>query len=642
MNLFLKLIFSIKIRRIKKLFQLDNTTPCLYLGKNLIAKRYFERSLGNKFMFQNVSRLHNAITDEIREEYVAWIDSLNYLNAKKTKWWFNNISSRDAENTSIFQFFVYIELIKKIYSDKANSLQLPKLIILESPTLAKNISDWFLNQNFTVKVTSNRLQLENLFDAWMRLFKTYLKFIIINSSRYLASLISKALFKRKKIIGFSSIVVDTYLKNTNISKDGQFSDSYFPSLYQYLNKNGFHIIVHPKFFGFGFNYLPFLNKLRKSATHFIIREDFLALKDYLNALFYPLWFLTLKIATVDFRGIDTKGIIKEEKFKQLFFSCMDAVLTYRLFIRLKKEDFQPVEVIQWFENQVIDKALIAGCRKSFPKTKLIGAQLFIHSPNLVSLIPSESEVKANIAPDILLETSAYQCRIVNRFTDSLSCFPAASLRYANVFNDQQNKCPDFKNNRPNRALALLPYDIMESVEILEMIIEAVNKLSFKLEILVKPHPITELNLILKYLTIRRLPDNFQPCFSDLYTAFKDVDFVISSASSTMAEAIARGLPVICLGRKNALNFNPVAGIDIPFATECFSSDELLSAIKRYIDISQFEKTNYKEMGLKLRSLFFTPINDITLEPFINQVKQELTPEPKNILNNEIFNNNASL
>jgi len=114
----------------------------------------------------------------------------------------------------------------------------------------------------------------------------------------------------------------------------------------------------------------------------------------LAAFSFPLRILWKKIDAEKFRSFDSAAIMREEKVSQYFSSGMHAVLIYRLFLRLGKAGLRPKYIIDWYENQVIDKALVSGARKAFPMTKIVGAQMFFHQPNILNLFPSQAEIDA--------------------------------------------------------------------------------------------------------------------------------------------------------------------------------------------------------------------------------------------------------
>ena len=87
----------------------------------------------------------------------------------------------------------------------------------------------------------------------------------------------------------------------------------------------------------------------------------------------------------------------------------------------------------------------------------------------------------------------------------------------------------------------------------------------------------------------------------------------------MVEAAAKGIPVIFLGRQTVLNKNILSDLNMDIVTECFTTIELIEGINKYLDLPSAKISEYRNMGKKVRDLFFTPINEKTMEPFLDNL-----------------------
>jgi predicted glycosyltransferase len=113
------------------------------------------------------------------------------------------------------------------------------------------------------------------------------------------------------------------------------------------------------------------------------------------------------------------------------------------------------------------------------------------------------------------------------------------------------------------------------------------------------------------------PNRFEIFHGNLSDALKFASVVLSSNSGSMVEAAARGIPIIYIGRQTALNHNILSSLNMDVVNECFSASELVETIKKYINSPPNEKMNSKEMGKKVCNLFFVPVNEKTLLPFLD-------------------------
>jgi hypothetical protein len=601
------------ISKIKKKFSEHNSSLWLYLGRNFLTRRKMAKKLGSKFSHIDISKLHNEVANCIRHEHVQWIDTLNRTYGANIEWWFRAISSRNVYSSNLFQYSCYMEILERLW-ESGNIV--PDLIVIESPGLAKAIQKWASKKNITVEIVhyykAIQISVIHYFFHFLRLGK----FVITSLMRWIAAYISKEKYKSESLKISPSIIVDTFIHDYCLSEDGVFKDRYFPYLHEYLSEKGMQVVVHPVLYGFGLlNYFSIYNRMRRSSTKFIIQEDFLSFSDYFLALTFPLRTLRQEIKAPPFRNFDLSDILKEEQNHQSFSSSMQAVLIYHLFLRLGEAGLRHKQIINWYENQIIDKALIAGARKAFPEVKIIGAQMFIHSPNFLNLFPSQSEVEAQVTPHLLLETSQYQCQIAQAFTKDIPCMPAAALRYSHLFNGE-DMMEHRVGEKKQTILVILPFDIPEAVEILEKLKNILNQINDDIVILIKGHPDYNLKDLISVFGEQAWPNRYKVFNSDMQEALSQTSIAISSNSSSMAEAVAKGIPVIFIGRQTVLNQNILSNLNMEIVTECFSTSELIEAINKYLNLSAEKIKEYKGIGKKVRDLLFTPMNEDTMLPFL--------------------------
>ena len=611
-NNYLVLAFPCKdAAHLKKSFSKNDFTFWLYLGKDFFKKRHIEQELGNRFKHIDIARLHEEVANDLRHEYVNWIDDLNRCYGTNLEWWFSSISSRNVYGSNIFQFCCYLEILERLWVDSINR---PRLVFIESAGLLKVIRMWADKKDIDVELYNTKEKFKFLSNRLL-FFVRWGYFITTTSLRWLAAFITRIYYKPKKLGISPTIIIDTFLHDYCLSDDGVFKDRYFPHLHEYLFKKGYRVLVHPVVVGFKYNYFSIYKKMRKSNTHFILREDFLHFSDYISAIKFPIKVLRQKVKAPMFRDFELQDILDEEQWSQSITSGMDAVLIYRLFLRLGQSELQLEQIINWYENQVIDKALIAGARKAFLQAKIIGAQMFIHSPNFISLFPSQSEVDAKIVPDILLETSQHQCRVAQSFTKDIPCQSAAALRYDHLFTNE-NKNNQNSEDKSKTLLVLLPFNLDEAVELLEILKEAIQQIRNDIRIYIKGHPDYDSDELIHAFGEHNWPERFEIYYENLSEALEVASVVISSNSSSMVEAVAKGVPVIFLGRQTALNFNILSNLNLEILKECYSTSELIVAIEKYINSSHFDKIKYKRMGTKVCDIYFESVNEDTLLPFI--------------------------
>lgn len=602
--------------KLKRRFPTGDPVFFLYLGKDIFARRHLDRQLVNRFIPIDITKILDEVANDIRREHIQWIDNLNIKYGHNLNWWFGPISSRNIYNSNLFQFSCYLELLERLWNSNGPK---PSLVFVESIGLLRVIEAWALQKGIAVETDC---ALTKKYNYLRLLFLSFLRcgyFYCMSLLRFIAAYRTKNKYGGKSTATQKLAIINTFLLDSSLSDEGFFQDSYFPFLYEYLAENGYQVFIHPVLHGFQFNYFSIYRRMRQSNAHFIIREDFLKLSDYLSVLRYVVDALRFNISTTQFRGFDLSALLKEEQQRNgADSSSMLACLIHRFWLRLGKLGLKPEIIIDWYENQVIDKALIIGARQAFPQARIIGAQIFLHSLNCLNTMPIQSEVDYQMVPDILLETSEHQCRIAQSFTKDIPCHPAASLRYAYIFNEPMKPYETVLREPGATIMVFLPYDMIEAIEMLETLKRGVDRIRRDFRLAIKCHPCYFPETLKRSFGTRNWPDRFEFYQGPIRQAMKSAAVVISANSGTMAEAVALGIPVIFLCRKTVLNQNMLEGLTTNLVAKCFTEDEMVEAINKYLEPTIEETKRYLQEGEEIRKLLFSPVNEKTMQPFLGK------------------------
>ena len=199
----------------------------------------------------------------------------------------------------------------------------------------------------------------------------------------------------------------------------------------------------------------------------------------------------------------------------------------------------------------------------------------------MQLAPSQSEIQSNIIPQkIGIIGSAYE-RNIKLLSKKITVKVLPALRFEHLWkNSKFNISKDF-------ILVALPMLILESIEILEMIIKVneINKININFYF--KSHPTVNKNL---YLDKYKLPNNFY--FSDENTdkLTHNSNMIISGISSICMESICLGIPTIIIESNRNIIFNPIPKeINNIFYKKVNNSIDLSKAIKYYLNLAKRQK-----------------------------------------------------
>jgi hypothetical protein len=600
----------------KRLFHLTGlgspgeSIPFVYLGGDFFLRQYLERSLGPGFKMVDLAKLHEEVADDLRREHVEWIDWLNRRYGQSVEWWFSPISSRDIYISNLWQYTCYLEILARLWRDPTRR---PKLVFIESLGLAKAIRKWASRENINLRMLNSWYGRYRHWSKYCYALAKWGYFILTLARRRIAAHASKKFLATRPFPVNDPVIIDTYVHDSCFKENGKFEDRYFPYLHEYLTIQGFPVVVHPKLYGFGLKYLSIYQRLRLSTTPFIIPEDFLGPKDYLAVLSYPFRWMWRPLKAPPFREWDLADLIREEQRTPPPAGVLEAVLIYRLFRRLGDAGLQPQFILNWYENQLLDKALIAGARRAFPRTRVIGVQMFIFLSNYLYYFPSEAEAEFNMVPHLLLNTSRLQCRLAQSFTRRIPTYPAAAVRFAHIF-QELHRTSGVK--KPRQPFVLLPFSLAESLELLEMLHLALDSIPPEVIFFLKCHPDYAPKDLIQALGPRTWPPRFEFFRGTLPQALEQASLVVSMSSSSIIEAVVYGIPVVIPGRQTVLNQKIVSDEKIELIKECFSSHELASAINQCLHLSQVEINRNIAEGKRIREIFFEPITAKTMLPYM--------------------------
>jgi len=569
--------------------------------------RWFEDNLGEYFKRIDLSYDLNKVASEIRKEFIDWMDDLSRLNDSSFKWWCRNLSSRNIYVSKIFLFICYIEAIVRLCAKFESK---PGLIVVESSHLAKLLYKTLMSGMISCRIIQDPFRIMS--DRIIRSFEILSHWLYSGLILFIRYIASKFTYDHRKQIPLSPVIIDSFVFDSYFTRDGKFTDRFFPHLHEYFRNRGIEVVVHPILVDIGLNSFSVYNKMRKCNTKFLIAEDYLTLNDYYAALTYPLYILFGKVNNKDFRGYDISSLFKEEETGSTISAGLNAIVIHHLFLRLKGI-ITPKLLIEWYENQIVDKAAISGFREAFPDAYTIGAQLFIHSANALNLFPSSYEIESNLTPHEIVTMGRFQCKMIEEYAGRMNCSIVSALRYCHIF--EENVKTEEKSVKAS-IVVLLPQDIMYSVEILDVVARCASHLEPHILFLIKNHPTVSEQQIEKAFGKERWLPQFQFINDSLSNTLNKALFVISSNSSALIEALVRGVPVVSIVQQTQLYQDLLHDVDAPHAFKCNNSAELHEIIKRLDTIPDDERMRFVEAGKELRELYFTRLSENNLMPFL--------------------------
>jgi hypothetical protein len=395
--------------------------------------------------------------------------------------------------------------------------------------------------------------------------------------------------------------IDVFFIVPNILSQKIFKDTYLTGLTDVLDKTGGNYFYVPTWFG---SWNPFtlfetFRILKKNECPVLTEFQILEWPDYVRGLFY--------LVTYPFhvwRFIGELGNLKEDRLLSFcLWETLDTVtlknyLSYFFGKRISCLKSPKIKCFSWYENQARDKTFIRGLRHVPEKVKIFGAQLFLRTPNVLNIIPDESEISFGVLPDkVLVNGPNYGLGLKHTLEEV-----GPSLRYWKLF---QVKADPAKGDI---ILVLLPYWDNTINNILNLI----KQIDWPAEIVVKFHPAVEQK---KYTS--QISSKFTVTDKDLYSLFGRARMVVSHCTGAMVEAASLGIPVIDIVDPETFShsFMPECGREVLW-NKATNAEDIYRHVRQFEDSIRLDPSQLLVMGEKIRdSCFCKPTEEQIVRAF---------------------------
>lgn len=562
--------------------------------------------------FNNLSideiKVLDRIIDDIKDDYHALISRIHKLSDNSIYWHVNNLLSRNNSMSSLFYDLCCIELVKKIDDSKPLTT-----VIVKNICQKKTLERYFQSRNQDISVLSNESSMSRL----KRLLKPMYDFLR-NIQWSLVYFKEKDKTRNKKISRDQKITLIYTFFSTYIFKTGAFQERYYNGLIDYLTpeerKNVYFV---PNVITWR-NLNQILKMSEQARENFLYPLDFLKPGDYLFALAAPFAIKRIRLKNFVFRGVDISRILKEDFRSNLSRrSSFRGILLYRLFKRLKQEGIQLNLVIDWFENQVVDRGFNKGKNDFFGDILSIGYQGLIAPYKWIfHLQPTSDEVKAGVIPQQIAVIGDGLIDIVGKYCPELNIGTAPGLRFSDIYKTGIKTAEQFNPSRPV-ILAALPIWVKDSIEILDLLLDTREVLrQNNAEVIVKPHPSLDFKTVKSDLS--HWPDMFKTADGNFSELIEKTDLLVSSGSTVCIESIAYGVPVIVVGSRTGVTKNIIPEtVSKDIWDLCYTKEELVNALNRLcFHLTENDRKRFPFLAENIRRDYFMPVSRENVENFL--------------------------
>lgn len=543
--------------------------------------------------------------EEYREKFVGCLGKLNILNGNELCWWGMDFTNKnpilsDLCNRVFYSLFVF-RMAEESSMDNV-------LVISSDSQIFKQLCIWF-------KHTSVRVVNKISFSITKASCRTWLSRYTPCAVLYAAlRVLAHKLFLRRVSIDKNKryAVILSLLNHQSFKSNGNYEDTYFGELADYIMDNGVSVI------NFLYVNTPEYKKVVDASNAKASRmvmfplEYFLGVTDIGQTLVLALWkyyslaaFKGTFIVDGKDAGYLVRMAMRGEYSSTCFFDNLYKYFSIKNISRALSIDrfYYP------FENRSFEKMGILALRRFSPGTRLIGYQHAALSMQHTNFFLTKEESRSIPLPDKIITIGRVTCD----FMRTAGNFPESLVEAGCALRQKITVMP-VKNKRViSNVLAILATNLEEYTKVMIFLNETFKD-SDQYKVWIRPHP--RLPLLEEAIRISGRPE-FSLYKSDQKTLQECLDWadVVLNVCSTVAiEALARGIPVIYLDIDNIFNPDPVINFN-DFKWQAGNAGELHLAMRQINGLSDGDFYRRQKKGLDYAAGYLYPVNENTLNTF---------------------------
>ena len=552
------------------------------------------------------TKLVNQISQDITPAFNQLSHQLWAHCDQTIDWLVNSLISRNPYSSSLFQMCCFLTLSKKLielYPDL-------KEIHTSNVYLYKTLDKYIRETNLSCKIVLTGSKTKFLFQHYLK----FLQNLYFALKRCLFYVLSRS--RGGRIQGKAGItIIDTFLLK-NSFRNGQYEDRYYPGLLDLLTDADKSKIYFVPEISENNQIIKLANAARRTNEKFLLKQDYLKLQDYLFALYLPFRIKKIDFQFFEFYGVNLKYLLEYDFVHRLGSTAsINGILNYLFYKRLKEKEVRIESVVEWYENQIVDKGSIKGLRTFYPGTPIIGYQGFIISFDFnFYLQPTVYEQEEmNVVPDKIAVVGKGLINSTKKFNPKLNVVVAPAFRFQHIWKNSSSlgSCSD-KSSKG--ILIVLSISIEDSLNVLRLFHKSYQKLlssDKEMPIYLKPHPALKLGLLKKDLVeTGEWLNEIQILEGSFHRALEKALVVIGNTSSTLVESVAKGIPSVVIGSESGISQNP-----IPYKVTgkiwklCYEPEELEKAIRYFLSRSTTEQLmEFQLIGEKNKKGLFRTCN----------------------------------
>ena len=426
-------------------------------------------SLQNILASESLEPRFSELLDRKGKDFTLLVDIASEKLKGNLDWWMSVPASRSPFMGDIYQRYCQVLLIKEILTDQNNKDL--EYIEVESNEIKKCVGS--IKSNLEVKIKKIRFSYLKRKLRFLLILIQLFKIFILKLSIHL---LFKIIRNRKKSKKDNLIIIDTFVFPGYVN-----NDRYYNGLIQSLpEKYRKKIYFVPNIALTGFKEIySIVTEIRNSSRPFLLKEDLLTICDLSSSFFHYFRARRLELPFMEEDEIDYSPIFRKELSQTMASSLIiDGFLTYAFFKRCKEKKYKIDSVVDWWENQPIDKALHRALADYYPKAHSISYLGYAPRSSELHLFPSVQELENKVVPRNIGVIGSGFINEIKKYNQELTVLSAPAFRFNYLWNDLP-----FEKRKRKFIFVALPVTLEDSLYVLKLAIKSLLIIKYVLNIL---------------------------------------------------------------------------------------------------------------------------------------------------------------
>jgi hypothetical protein len=514
----------------------------------------------------DILRRLDAISRKNFQSYNHLLSELTRGREQDIDWWVSRPATRNNHISDVYAQCMQLALVRAL-TDEGHHL----VVKVDTPEMAAALRSTVGNRLILIRTGIWRTRGRRLMNAILGISSSLFHCLAAAAAAGLTRQLARAMPTGPLI------VIDTFISDGTVA-NGQFTDRYYPGLMDALAISDRERCFYLPVFYRMRHYLKTFRALRTGLQNFLFYEDYAGLHDY--AFAFGHWWRARKLCGAEARyvGFEIGPLIDADIRAGRFASIVvRALLAYRFHSNAKRRGVTIGHILDWYEGLDLNHAIAAGVNWHGRDTELTGFRsagpLFY-----MSCTPAPHEVTCGVVPSTMAVVGTKLAEEIKTLCPNLSIIPGPGLRYRSLRALARNsRVPE------GTVLVALPLSRDMAIAVIRVMAQTRALATRPLKHWrIKCHPALPQSEVLDGLG-GALPEGMVFVEGDFQTWVTQADIVVGVGSSALMEAVALGVPTLCLAIGNHPTENPIPSwVDSDLSRVVYDAQEAAEAMTQMI------------------------------------------------------------